>query len=613
MGSSSFEQLLDVMGLNLGPTSRQRLSQAYDDRCSPTRVLPQAQDDHSKLTLAHVGAAIYVVNEGLLHVFELAPDADPLTQDRAALIRAYQAHLEDPDAHASDPYWTLNMDERAGIRLCGWGGEGELAAIFQAAGLDTIALERRLIHRVVEPELMDAWERYSEERQAYHQAQADLTLAAVRDALPEGLLARLNRFDLGVGELAHWAMAQGIDHFEYRLQAIEQQPYLLSRALMASGQWALPRDKMTGPKPMDNQPTPITQELRTQGKILAEAIDAGQSWADHLLPILNNRSVSLCSNWRPQKQRSVSCSNHGSQLTLADVQLLSGKPSPQSFTWMLLDKAPNYSIQMSLLSGMRELSAARRPKTADAARLLARIVERTQDRIPLRGKGMDAFLKGLPNDLDDPIYQEMERRWPLVADTYRWMHQGAFRHVDLMHAFRTLTWLQVNKFADRAHAIELQLRQYNTVAATLEWTPSLRVEAPTHDGLHLHELCTEQELQAEGHQMAHCVGSYGVQCGMGKVRIFSVRDAEGKRMSTLAVERVRGTDDLVIQQHYGPCNKSPPPAAQSAVEQWLAQATLLFKKERWLPTAGAQERVSQESNAVLPAPYGRKRPDATPA
>jgi hypothetical protein len=603
MAPSSFERLLHALSFPLTADDRQRLAQAYETLRSPTRVLVQETGRAlSALTLAHLDSTVYVVEKGLLHVFDLPPDADPMKQSRDALTEAYQAHRLDPDAQASDPCWPLTMDARTRSRLNGWGGETELMAIFNAAGLATDSLRQRIAELSAQkpPQWQDAWDEHVKDRQLHHQKQADDTLTAVRAALPDGLLDRLNRFDLGVGELAHWVMVNGADHLAYRLQAIEQHPYLLSRALMASGQWALPRDRMRGLTPGDRQPSPITATLRAQGQILANAIDAGQSWTAHLLPIVNDPSVALYSQWRHQEHRHTVCTNHGCQLMLADVQILAGKPPEQSFTWMMSTLAPNYSVQLAMLSGLRELSARRRPKTLTAARRLATIVERNQDRIGERGKGLDAFFKGLPDDLDDALYQEMDRRWPLVKDTQRWMIQGAFRHVQLMQAFRAMTWQQMNKFADRAHDIEIQLRQPVFSDEPLRWAPSLRAAPVAHEGLQLHELCTETELKAEGYAMTHCVGGYGVRAGLGKLRFFSVRNEGGQRLSTLSVERSKETGSAVIEQHYGPHNKAPPALAQQAVDHWMTQAGALFKPERWIATPEAEERLRQETHAVLP-------------
>lgn len=49
------------------------------------------------------------------------------------------------------------------------------------------------------------------------------------------------------------------------------------------------------------------------------------------------------------------------------------------------------------------------------------------------------------------------------------------------------------------------------------------------------ELANEYELMMEGAKMQHCVGSYANQCVRNGVRVFSIGDLDGNRLSTLAL------------------------------------------------------------------------------
>jgi hypothetical protein len=69
-------------------------------------------------------------------------------------------------------------------------------------------------------------------------------------------------------------------------------------------------------------------------------------------------------------------------------------------------------------------------------------------------------------------------------------------------------------------------------------------------------LCSEVELLEEGAAMRHCVGSYADACAQGHSRIFSLRDADGKRLATLEIkpEKSRGEVSWPIAQLRGVCN-----------------------------------------------------------
>lgn len=584
--------LTESLSLNLTTDEKRGIQLALSENLFPARSVIHKNEDEDLLTLAHVGSTVYAVEDGHLHVFDLKADVNPMTQDSEALYRAYQEHLKDPDAMASDPHWILTMGDRARSRLLSWSVEEELVNAFDAAGVNKGALIQALARRDTQASWASDWTIYVKDRQTHHQHQVDQILSVIRNALPNGLLSRLERFGLGVGELAHWVTASGPEHIEYRIQAIEQQPYLLSRALMAGGQWPLPRERMSG---KHGQPSVITKELRQQGMALAEAIDHGDSWAEQLLPILNNTDVSLISHWGDREHHRTG-PNLGT-LMLADVKFMAGRAPEQSFSWMLQDAGVNYSIQMATLIGLRELSANRRPKTRTAGLRLLRMVERTQDRVGLRGKGLDAFLKGLPTDLDDPVYTTLEQRYPMVQDVNKWMLQDQRGDVELLQTFRAMTWIQVNKFADRAHEIERKIREERGNDGLLLWTGCLRVNPSAMHGFSLHELCTEAELIAEGLRMSHCVGRYAIECGMGKTRIFSIHDACDKPVSTLAVEQKYG--GIRVQQHYGPHNKMPPQEVRLAVEHWIASAGNLFKPDRWEVSEQAKLRKFHPENEAL--------------
>lgn len=89
-------------------------------------------------------------------------------------------------------------------------------------------------------------------------------------------------------------------------------------------------------------------------------------------------------------------------------------------------------------------------------------------------------------------------------------------------------------------------------------------EAP--NGAQLVPLTTSAELAEEGKQMSHCVGGYVARCRAGRSHIFSIRDLDGKRLSTLQLDQEPGWVVNVQNRAFG--NKPPDERAAEAAE-WL--------------------------------------------
>ncbi len=82
------------------------------------------------------------------------------------------------------------------------------------------------------------------------------------------------------------------------------------------------------------------------------------------------------------------------------------------------------------------------------------------------------------------------------------------------------------------------------------------------------EICTSTELKEEAKAMVHCVFSYEPKCVAGRSRIFSLRDSQGRRVSTIELKRKR-SGEWALAQHRGVCNAKPHASANRAVEAWL--------------------------------------------
>lgn len=81
------------------------------------------------------------------------------------------------------------------------------------------------------------------------------------------------------------------------------------------------------------------------------------------------------------------------------------------------------------------------------------------------------------------------------------------------------------------------------------------------------EICTSAELEEEGRVMMHCAPMYASQCAAGKSKIYSVRDGEGRRVSTVELKRVV-SGEWKLEQHYGMRNAKPSVLAKRVVEAW---------------------------------------------
>ncbi len=74
------------------------------------------------------------------------------------------------------------------------------------------------------------------------------------------------------------------------------------------------------------------------------------------------------------------------------------------------------------------------------------------------------------------------------------------------------------------------------------------------NGFKVVPLTDSEQLHEEGQEMHHCVGGYTSQCTRGTSRIFSIRSAEDRRLSTLEIA-MDHSGKWVVQQHFGPCNE----------------------------------------------------------
>lgn len=119
-------------------------------------------------------------------------------------------------------------------------------------------------------------------------------------------------------------------------------------------------------------------------------------------------------------------------------------------------------------------------------------------------------------------------------------------------------------------------RRFETPCAEshLQWEPILKnQDMEFSDGKwSFVELSTSESLREEGRLMEHCVGMYDFKCASGKSHIFSVRNADGERISTLEIGvglTKRSGRKFFILQNLGFRNRQPPISCRRAAKAFL--------------------------------------------
>lgn len=103
------------------------------------------------------------------------------------------------------------------------------------------------------------------------------------------------------------------------------------------------------------------------------------------------------------------------------------------------------------------------------------------------------------------------------------------------------------------------------------------IDAPLHldCGVVVHPLDTAAKLREEGGAMQHCVGSMSMECRLGSTHIFSLRGADGRRLSTLSIDsnfRARnGSRRIALRQNLAVRNTGPPVRAVQAASAFIAR------------------------------------------
>ena len=105
----------------------------------------------------------------------------------------------------------------------------------------------------------------------------------------------------------------------------------------------------------------------------------------------------------------------------------------------------------------------------------------------------------------------------------------------------------------------------------LSWPP---IAAPRRnaDGVEVRAIVSANGLVDESNVMDHCVGrgAYLPKCLYDVTHILSLRDADGRRLSTaeIEIEKYSSTVEIKVIQHRGPSNAVPDERARIALDEW---------------------------------------------
>jgi hypothetical protein len=234
---------------------------------------------------------------------------------------------------------------------------------------------------------------------------------------------------------------------------------------------------------------------------------------------------------------------------------------------------------MTLVRALDRLPPEQVPATRPGWLYLARAAESTQHKGWLRclaGVGLDRLASG----------REIPRAWRRFARMAGL--RRAFSDLRDLYAYAAdygePVWLPPAHATDLRAVVEAHDR-WKAVIDPLggsaapapahlsgRWSPLL--DAPVEvDGHVFHDLATVDALREDGFLMKHCIGSYAQLCEEKGSRIFSVRDAEGRRISTLQVHFLKGAWHVLQQR--GKANTNPPASAQRAATAFAVRLNAL--------------------------------------
>lgn len=216
-----------------------------------------------------------------------------------------------------------------------------------------------------------------------------------------------------------------------------------------------------------------------------------------------------------------------------------------------------------LLAALDEIAPEQAPATRAGWLYLVRAIESTDQRGWLRSFaeiGFDRLAEGkrLPKTWRRfARVTGLKRQLSDLRDLYAYAAQ-----------YEDRVWLPVNHERDLRAVLEVfdrwkAVTDPRTVSTATPshlrgvWSPVLAAPMTVDEHV-VHELASGEALREDGYLMKHCIGGYAQLCEEKGSRIFSLRDADGRRLSTFQIHYLKGAWHVL--QHRAKTNCAPPAA-----------------------------------------------------
>ena len=174
----------------------------------------------------------------------------------------------------------------------------------------------------------------------------------------------------------------------------------------------------------------------------------------------------------------------------------------------------------------------------------------------------------LPHVAD--FWREDDREWQQVNEAV----ETVFLEVSLLKQIRaSLRWHELQLMPPIEEDAAEEENSAANASARLDYWPAPLTGPIKLDRLTAHFLTTTAQLRDEGMRMEHCVGSYTGQCLFNGANIVSLRNDDGRSVSTAELRMVGHSKRLTLEvvQHKAQRNSSPSAQAEKALAQLLSK------------------------------------------
>ena len=194
------------------------------------------------------------------------------------------------------------------------------------------------------------------------------------------------------------------------------------------------------------------------------------------------------------------------------------------------------------------------------------------------------------SNMSDYLSNMMRNNEQLTSNTWRGLMRASNRwHREQVHRE------MARRIEEEMARNEGKIRAWNSLLPTVEFEHS---SDPGKD-ITVTPMISVVDLQREGLEMHHCVGSYGNQCVNGNTRIFSIRGEDGTRAT---MEIVNNNGNWTMNQVKGVHNEAVTPEIRS-----LAQEVAREYNHAWRETPGQRGQDKHTVEWVLPEELDRRR------